>query len=273
MQLSDDQNTVSEQEEAKRLLAIGFRFGDKGTHTSRTMMLSELSELLAQHPGYLAREVYVQAITQENCLGKQTVSTRRLTLQRLSELYALDPVVPLFRLLRDLWPIDQAARPAIALLCSLARDPLLKATAPVVLAMEQSEELARQQLTDAVTEAVSGRLNDSILDKVVRNAASSWTQSGHLAGRGRKTRCLVQPRPTSAAYALALGYMEGLRGEALLDTFWTSVFDIPPSEMIYHAMDAKRLGLVDINAAGGVTEISFMRLLTEEERRMIHGTN
>ena len=45
-------------------------------------------------------------------------------------------------------------------------------------------ELARQQITDALSRAVGDRLSDSTLDKVVRNAASSWTQAG---GRTRLT--------------------------------------------------------------------------------------
>lgn len=266
-------NTTRPPEPSQHLETIGFRFGDKGTHTSRTIMLAELTDLLVRVPGEVSKEAYVDAIVEENCLGKHTVSTRRLTLQRLTELYALDPIVPLFRLLRDLWSMDETARPVLALLCSLTRDPLLRATLPVIHGMREGDELARQQLTDAIVESVNGRLNDSILDKVVRNTASSWTQSGHLDGRGRKTRKLVIPRSTSVAYALLLGYMTGIRGEALFSTFWTSVLDIPANDMVYHAMDAKRLGLVDINAGGGVTDISFARLLTNDERRVIHGTD
>ena len=41
-------------------------------------------------------EPMYHAIIDQNCLGKQTVSTRKLTCQRLSELYGLDPSIPLF---------------------------------------------------------------------------------------------------------------------------------------------------------------------------------
>ena len=41
----------------------------------------------------------------------------------------LDRRSVLFRGLRDLWDADEAAQPLLALLCSLARDPLLRATA------------------------------------------------------------------------------------------------------------------------------------------------
>jgi hypothetical protein len=39
------------------------------------------------------------------------------------------------------------------------------------------------------------------------------------------------------------------------------------------AMDAKRLGLLDVKTAGGLVAVSFDRLLTDQEKRLIHGTN
>src|SRR5690606_27218112 len=89
----------------------GLRFGDKGTHTSRTIMLAELTELLATVPDSSTRKDYAKAIIDENALGKNTASTRRLTNQRLGELYGLDPKIPLCRVLRRLWAIDEAGRP------------------------------------------------------------------------------------------------------------------------------------------------------------------
>ena len=76
---------------------FGFRSGDKGTHTSRTMMLAELSALIAICGPDSGRETYTAAIIEDNALGKTTVSTRKLSAQRLSELYGLDRSIPIFR--------------------------------------------------------------------------------------------------------------------------------------------------------------------------------
>ena len=254
-------------------MALGFRFGDKGTHTSRTIMVEELNGLLRACPPDAKRADYVRAATEENCLGKQTVATRVLTLQRLSELYGLDEGVPMFRLLRVFWAADDAARPVLALLTALARDPLLRATAPVVMEMRPGEEIARQRLTDALRAAVEGRLNDDSLDKVVRNAASSWTQSGHLEGRSRKKRARLQSTPGATAFAMLLGYLMGVRGGALFDTLFAHVLDRDANELTFLAMDAKRLGLLDIKSGGGMLVVSFDALLTEDERRLSHGTH
>ncbi|NOS99676.1 MAG: hypothetical protein HOP29_03525 [Phycisphaerales bacterium] len=49
--------TVAESERAS---AAGLRFGDKGTHTSRTIMLAELRDLLAAVPRVAPREEYAR---------------------------------------------------------------------------------------------------------------------------------------------------------------------------------------------------------------------
>ena len=187
----------------------GFRSGDRGTHTSRTIMLDELSHLLDAVPGNAARENYADAVMAHNCLGKRTAATRQLSLQRLTELYALDPQVILFRVLRDLWVRNKTSRPLLALLLALARDPLLRATASAVVRTPYGNEFARQSMKDALTDVVGDRLNEGTLDKVVRNASSSWTQAGHFRGRGRKTRQRVEATLAATTFTLLLGFAVG----------------------------------------------------------------
>ncbi len=238
----------------------GLRFGDKGTHTSRTMMLAEITELLEATPPEADRAAYAEAIIEDNALGKQTAATRRLTNQRLGELYGLDPAIPLFRVLRRLWAVDEPGRPLIALLCALARDPLLRATAPAALQLPEGSELIRATLLDSIREAVGHRLNDAILDKVARNTASSWAQSGHLKGRMRKIRQRVDPTPGTLAAALWLGTVEGLAGEQLLNCQWARVLDRTGAQLVPTALQAKQLGLIHARIGGGIIEIDASRL-------------
>ncbi|MBL7213228.1 MAG: hypothetical protein ISS61_12690 [Desulfobacteraceae bacterium] len=254
-------------------IKAGFRFGDKGTHTSRTIMFKELDLLFEDQEQDAPREAYISAIIDQNCLGKQTVSTRKLTCQRLSELYGLDPTIPLFRILRYLWQVDEPGRPLLALLTALARDPLLRITSPPILQMNTGEELMRQKMKEALRQGVQNRLNNGTLDTVVRNTSSSWTQSGHLTGRVRKYRQKVNSTPIVTAYALVLGYILGARGSGLFNTLWAKVLDTPYEELVSLTTDAKRLGFLDLSQAGGVVEVSFTRLFTEDERHLIHGTD
>jgi hypothetical protein len=238
----------------------GFRFGDRGTHTSRTMMLAELSAALSSASPDAARVDYAAAIVDANCLGKPTLATRRLSSQRLGELYALDPGTAVFRILRRLWQIDEAGRPLLALLAALARDPLLRASAPAIVDLPAGGELQRDALRRAIRTAVRGRLNDATLDKVARNTASTWAQSGHLTGRTFKRRLLVLPTPAAVAFALWLAQTAGFRGEQLLTSPWVAVLDCSPSNARGEALEAKRLGLIDLRAAGDVLELGFDRL-------------
>ena len=230
-------------------------------------MLDELRTVLESSRPDSARSDYLLAIHEDNCLGKRTAATRKLSGQRLSELYALDPEVPLFEVMRRYWYADRHGQAILALLLALARDPLLRASAPPVLRMRPREELARQQMTDALTRAVGSRLSESTLDKVVRNAASSWTQSGHLNGRGRKVRQRVTPTALTTSFALLLGYLAGKRGEALFESLWAQVLDASVGELIHLAQDARRLGFLDMSQSGGVIDVTFSRLLAHDERR------
>jgi hypothetical protein len=239
---------------------IGFRFGDKGTHTSRTIMLAELTAVLEAVPATGARQDYVEAVIGGNCLRKPTTSTRRLSLQRLSELYALDPEIAIFRVLRRLWETDPASHPLLALLAALARDPLLLATAPAILPLPDGIEMPRKSMTELLRVAVGERLNDATLNAVIRNAASSWSQAGHLSGRTFKFRRRVRPTPVAVAFALYLASALGFRGDEILTSGWIKTLDCTPSQALELAIEAKRIGLLDLRVAGDVFDLNLDRL-------------
>src|SRR4051812_42459178 len=115
------------------LETFGFKFSSGGAHISRTMMLAELGTVLAKvHQGCVAVD-YRDAILQQNVLGKTTESTRRESLRRLRELYALDEATPIFGLLRKLETVDPASLALLAVQVAWARDPLFRATTQPVM--------------------------------------------------------------------------------------------------------------------------------------------
>lgn len=241
-------------------LSAGFKAGAKGAHSSRTLMAGDLAAVLAATPPSARRTDYLAAITDGNCLGKPTASTRRLSAQRLSELYGLDPSILLFRIFRRLWDLEGKARALLALLLAIARDPLLAATASPILTLSPGAEFQRDAARQNLRESVGERFNPSILDKVLRNAASSWTQTGHLEGRTFKKRRLVEPTVPTAIYALYLSHLTGFRGLELFNSGWLAVLDCPPVRARELALEGKRLGLVDLRIAGDVVDIRLDRL-------------
>ncbi len=237
------------------LAALGFRVADSGPHTSKTLMLQELEALLAAVPPDAPAKAYRVAIVEENVLGKRTLSTRKETASRLTALHGLDPSKPLFRVLRRLWAVDPAAHPQLALLNGLARDPLLMATTGKVMVMAQGELLQRSEMVAAVQGFTHDRLSPKVLDAVARNAASSWTQSGHLKGKVKKLRQPLKPHPVALSLALWMGYASGKRGKALLNTPWATALDSSSSGLLELAEQAKRLGLLKLSHGAGVVSI------------------
>jgi hypothetical protein len=251
----------------------GFRFGHVGTHSSRTMMFDELVATLAAVPVSATAGDYSAAIIEDNCLGKQTVANRRHSLQHLRELYALDPTVPLFRVLSRLWAIDTQGRPLLALLTSLARDPLLLGTAAVIVGLPDGAEFQRTIMRTSIANAVGERLNDSTLEKVIRNIASSWAQSGHLQGRTFKIRRLVQATPAAVAFALYLASAAGFHGQEILTSAWVRVLDCGTSTALELTLEAKRIGLVDLRVAGDAFDLNLDRLDPRRSMEVAHGKN
>jgi hypothetical protein len=221
------------------------------------MMWAEISRLLETLPPTAAKTDYWSAVIQDNLLDKKTASTRRLTAQRLTELYALDLSVPVFRLLRHFWSLDREGRPLLAFLCASARDPLLRLTAKFVLETPEGSPVPTESLDKLFAEAVPGRFNASIRGKVARNSASSWAQSGHLKGRLKKMRTQPVVTPANTAYALALGYLAGARGVLLLHGFWVSLLASPYDRIAQMAHEASRRGWLTYRAVGKIVEVRF----------------
>lgn len=252
--------SVSLIENPNEAEAAGFRFGARGTHTSRTMMFEELRLLLGATSPDARRADYATAIIEGNCLSKPTSATRRLTNQRLGELYGLDPVIPIFRVLRRLWDIEADGRPLLTVLAAMARDPLLAATCPTIIFLPANAEFQRDAMKSAIRAVVGNRLNDSTLEKVCRNAASTWAQSGHLEGRTFKKRRLVEPSPAAVAFAIYLANVAGFRSAEIFSCAWLRTLDCDPSRARQLAIEAKRHGLIDLRMAGDVVEFNLSRL-------------
>lgn len=244
--------------------SFGFVLEGLGAHSSRTIMLDELRLLLGAVPASGSTRSYGSAILEENALLKRTDSTRAESFRRLRELYGLSRHLVLFRALRDLWEHEPAAQPMVALLCAIARDPMLRATVPTILMAQVGDAVTPQMISDSVNKQYPGRLNNTTLANIGRHAASSWTQSGHLYGRTHKIRVAAQSYPASVTYALFLGFLCGNRGEALFHADWTHLLDTPLDTLHDQAFLASQQGWLEYRHAGSVTEIGFSYLLRTE---------
>jgi hypothetical protein len=246
---------------------MGFRNGATSVHTSRTMMLRELKLLLVHVSADAPASKYLDAIVDDNVLGKPTRSTRQRTAQRLIELYGLDPSCTLFRLLRYVWAADTTSQPMLAFLVACARDPLLRATTPFVITIPQGDTVTRGAVADHLHALYPSRFRPSTLIATAQRLASSWAQAGYLQGKQTKRRVHPQITPVVAAFALLLGYLCGPRGARLFESIWTQLLDCPPAEQTALTVEASTQEWLRYKASGAVVEITFPGLLTPAEER------
>jgi hypothetical protein len=229
-------------------------------------MLAELCQLLESSPDYATKDDFHRAVLEDNALSKTSTASRQRPFRYLRELYGLDAAEPSFHALRTLWKHDIDAQPLIALSSALVRDPALRGTATAVLRAPVGTIVTADDLAEAVAEAYPTSYSDTVAHKIGRNAASTWTQSGHLAGRTKKTRTKANPRPASVAYALFLANLEGREGDLLFETLPVQAQDAPKHMLKELAREASRRGWLDFRSIGSVTEIGFSYLAADGGR-------
>src|SRR3984893_7785871 len=223
------------------------------------MMLAELTTLLASGGTDEPRN----AIVRDNLLGKPSIRAREAALYRLRQLYGVGGTWPICTALHRLWNHDPAARPMLALLCTLARDPSLRAGAAAVLDASLGEQVRWPAIAAAYETLNPSRLGEKMAKSLAQNAASTWTQAGFLRGAVRKERIRAQPPPAAAAYAALIAGFCGFGGARLLESRWLDVLDRPVEDRLALLRQAEGLGLARVRNVGDVLEIDVRRPLAE----------
>ena len=135
--------------------------------------------------------------------------------------------------------------------------------------MKEGEPFERESLESFIDELQPDRFSKATLKSAAQNLAGTWTQSGHLRGRVKKTRHFVEPTPASVAMALLLSYVSGHRGQLLFESEYIKLLDCQPNQGMELAETAAAKGWINFKRVGSIMEVSFPRLLTEEEREWL----
>lgn len=251
----------------------GFRLKPGGAHGSKTMMLREARLLFAASSPDAPFEKLKSLVQEENVLLKDTFSNREDVFKRLTDLYALRPELPLYSALRRLWDTAEQEQPLLALLCALARDPLLRTTAPIVLNQPEGAIVSPAILEASLEAAYPEHYAAKTKLSISQNTAASWAQAGVVTTALRKVRCRPVSGPATAAYALLLGFLCGARGTLLLETTWTKVLDMAPDGLDSLARVAAQRGWIDYRRLGNVADIGFSYLLQGHNEPLggVHG--
>jgi hypothetical protein len=237
------------------------------------MMFLEMRALFRAMPLTVTKDEFAEAIVEENVLGKPTLSSRKKSLRHLFELYGMDTSKALFRVLWELGHTDLDSLPQLCLVCAYARDPQLRYSFELVRTLRLGEVLERPAMEQYLEIGFPGRFSPAMKKSMAQNVLTTWTFSGHLAGKRRKIRQAPEPRPISAAYAMFVGYLTGLRGQRLLESAYTSLVASNRPQLQAALSLASAKGMLSLKQAAGIVEFDFSNLLTPAEQALLHESN
>jgi hypothetical protein len=254
----------------KQVNSFGFSNASVGGHSARSMMFLEMRILVRSMPFASARSDFTKAIVDENVLEKPTQGSREKSLRHLTELYGLDPSKVLFRVLWQLGHSDLDSLPQLCLVCAYARDAQLRHSFELIRSLQLGEALERASMEEHLESGFPGRFSPAMKKSMAQNVNTTWTFGGLLAGKTKKSRQVPQPSPSSAAYAMFVGYLTGLRAEQLLDSAFASLVASNRSQLLTALRLASAKGLLSLKNAAGIVEFDFSNLLTPAELGLLN---
>ncbi len=243
-----------------KLPAMGFMTRSGGVHLSRTMMLAELATLLEWVGIEASRDQYQAAICEQNCLAKPSGRSRQLTARHLTELYGLDPANPIFAGLLYFWCRDVEARPLLALLSATARDSLLRGAMCEILQQPPGTTITRDWTEQHIEACWPERFSPTTRRSAAQNINGTLTKSGHLRGHVKKVRTLVEPATGAVAYALYIAWLQGGRGELLLQSPYCKLLDCDTDRLLALAASASSRGWMVMRRVDNVIDVDFPAL-------------
>lgn len=241
-----------------RLISFGLRLSGGGAHQSKTLMSSEIGDLV--RAGATEETDFRSRILDENLLGKATASGRASAFRNLASLYGLSTVPPLTKAFLKLAEFDSEGPRLLALLIALSRDPLLRDSARSVIDVPGGTPVQWPRFAETFNALHPGRFSAKMAKSLSQNCASTWTQTGHLEGN-QKRRRKVHPSAATAAFAALIASVCGFSGPAMLSSAWFRALDLGPDNAIDMLRSAEAQGLARIRAAGDVIEISVRQQL------------
>lgn len=257
-----------------KLTRFGFSFESGSSLTKRTIMTSELFRLFEAISNPSASlETYREAIIEQNCLAKRTVKNRGYSHSYLKRLYGLSPELITFRALRYFFERDESSRFIMCFLAAYSRDLILQASAGYIIDLPIGANISKPDFENYIDERFPGRFGTKMLQSLIRNLLSSWTQSGHLSPDKKRKRQVANAGSGAVAFALLLSYLTGARGERLFHTEFAKILDCSFERSLELAEEASRKGWLVFKRIGGVIEVNFPNLITQQEMEWIREQN
>jgi len=163
----------------------------------------------------------------------------------------------LFNVFRQWWEFSEEAQPILALQLAVARDPILRNSANIILPLQVGEHLPRETVEQHLAHDDPDRYSPASLKSFAQNINGTWTQASYLEGKTKKYR--AQPKATyvNIAYALFLAHCHGLSGQRMFDSFWCQMLSQDKKHLFELAHRASLQDLINFKQISEVIEVTF----------------
>ena len=241
--------------DSARATASGLRVAGGGAHASKTMMLAELTIALAGHDAF-DHSVLRERVMTGNLLGKRSEAAKTATFAKLELLYGLKQRPGVFEAMLAVWR-ESDARPVVAAMAAVARDPLFRATARTMLDAQVGAAVNSHDFRAILTAKMPDRFQESTIIALSERCASSWAQAGYLSSGSDKRRKRAQPDRYSAAFAAFLAIAAGFKGRPIVESPWFDLLDVEAESRLSLLRQAEADGLLRLRSAGHVFDIEL----------------
>lgn len=229
----------------------------KTIHTSRTMMFAELEKVMAYSSD---RDNFIESLSQ-NVIGKKSSSGIEKTANYLKQLYSFDVEYSPFVAFKYFWKLAEAdEKPKLALIYSVNRDELLAESIEVLQKVQLGEKASTESFEAVIERYHPNQYSFNTRKSMSQNIASTWKQAGFIEGKTKNIR--IQPEITYliASFAFLLAYLNGSRGDFILDNVIVRALCVPDSRIRELAVESSMRDLIQYQCAGSVTTFSFTNL-------------
>lgn len=260
--------TVLAEMDVDQRSKLGFSSG--GVLSSRSVMLPELSNLMAIAPAGADTTALQRLVVDEDALHKPSAANRVKTFSFLRNLYGLNPQLPIYREFTRLCHLSPVDTTVLAGTLAFAREPVLRACTDMVLDTTIGKPLGREDFEVWVREYAPGRYSQSMYVSFSHNLYASFFQLGYLSEAAGKSRIRKRRdvRPVSVAYAAFLDWLTGLNGLSLLTGAFSTTLELPKGDHLNLLSAAGQQGLMRVAHAGGVLQLDFSNWLRPGESRL-----
>lgn len=221
-------------------------------------MCVELSRIMS----YISEHNSVKSAFDDNVAGKLSKSNVSKTNGYLRQLYGFNDNDPFFRSFLWFWkkmPDDD--HPLLTILFAIQTDYLLSESIDILTNTDTGQKVEVKKFEENVIKCHPGRFSPATLRSVAQNIASSWKQAGFIQGKTKIIRIQPVINMQIVVFALLMAYLEGLRGEFLLNSKYIRILGLNESDLLELIAEASKRDLLEYQHSGYTTTISFNNLL------------